>query len=176
MTNIPSAVTIEAAGKLSAGKRALADMIARADQLGEAWRVPFLRAAYQGAINLSVAHGGARFPARLMKLTAPTLAILADDVPTATGPDAWPQARRLLRWASGVILHATGGQAQHSVVAVEMTVALRRVVMIEMEYRHHAEWLALATREAPRLRVLNLVPLPGGQHPVQGAPAGTVVQ
>lgn len=174
MNHIPH--TAHAAEQLTVGKRALAEMIARADQMGEGWRVPIFRAAYQGIINLSVAHGGARFPSRLMKLTMPTLAILADDLPTATGPDAWPQARRLLRWASGVVLHATGAQPRDAILAVEMTLALRRVVMVEMEYRHHASWLALAEREVPRLRVMNIIPPPGGQHPVQGAPAGTVVQ
>lgn len=175
MNHIPYPPGASPAEALSIGKRVLAEMIARAEQLGEGWRLPILRAAYQGLINFSIAQGGTPFPARFFKLTRPTIAILTDDHPDATGPSAWPQARRLFRWANAAILHATGGRTEHSVIAVEAALAVNRVALVEMEMRHHAAWLRLAMREAPRLRILNIVP-PDGQHPVQGVPAGETVQ
>lgn len=157
-------------------RRVLADMIGRARQMGEGWRIPVLQAAYQGLVNLYTVQGGAPVPSRLFKLQHPTIVIVADDIPEATGPGRWPQARKILRWANGVILHGTGGAAQHSVIAVEMALALGRVVQIEMEARQHEAWLALALPHRPRLALLNIMPPPGGQHPTQGAPRGETVQ
>jgi hypothetical protein len=160
---------------LSINKRVLAEMIARAEPMGEGWRLPVLRAAYQGIINFSISQGGTPFPSRFFALTRPTIAIITDDHPGATGPGAWPQARHLFRWANVAILHAAGGKAEHSVIAVEAAVALNRVVQVEMELRHHAAWLALAMRERPRLRILNVLPTQG-VHPLPGVPAGEAIQ
>lgn len=175
MNHIPFPPGASPAEALSIGKRVLAEMIARAEQLGEGWRLPVLRAAYQGLVNFSIAQGGTPFPARFFDLTRPTIAIITDDHPGATGPSAWPQARRLFRWANVAILHAAGGLAEHSVIAVEAALVVNRVALVEMEMRHHEAWLHLAMREAPRLHILNIVPR-DGQHPTKGASAGETVQ
>ena len=88
---------------------------------------------------------------------------------------AWPPAACKIAKRAHRKSRRACGQAEHSVIAVEAALALNRVVQIEMELRHHEAWLRLAMREAPRLRVLNVMPA-DGQHPVQGAPAGETVQ
>ncbi|WP_159993739.1 hypothetical protein [Roseomonas sp. 18066] len=153
-----------------------AEMIVRSQQLGEASRMPAFRAAREGAICLAIAAYGARVPARVLSAERPTTILLTDDHPDAVGRKGWPQVRRLLRWARLVVLHATGGQPEHYSFIVEATLATKRVLVIEMEYRHHAEWLALADQYASHLRILNIVPPVGGTHPVGHAPAGTVFQ
>lgn len=158
------------------GSRAAMDAaIARLLQTDEAFRVPLLRAARDGALGFTQAEGGRAVPARFLKLGRPCLVILADDHPAATGPDAWPQARKLLRWARAAVFHAAGGRAEDYAMIAAATVAYGRLLLVEMEYRQMQAWGRLAERELPRLNLLRIEPK-NGQHPIQGAPAGTVLQ
>jgi hypothetical protein len=114
MNHIPYPPGASPTEALSIGKRVLAELIARAEPMGEGWRLPILQAAYRDLINFSISQGGTPFPARFFELTRPTIGVIADDHPGAIGPAAWPQARRLFRWVNVAILHAAGGTAGYS--------------------------------------------------------------
>jgi hypothetical protein len=154
----------------------IARAITLMEQAGEGFRVPLLRAAYDGTLSIVGLSGACRVGGEYLALPRPTVVLIGDDHAAATGPARWSQARQLLRWANFAMLHAAGGEAQHYADAVAATVVFRRTLIVEMELRHHAEWLALAMHETPRLKVLSITPRAGGQHPVAGAPAGTVLQ
>jgi len=167
---------IQAGDTIEIRRRAdIAEAIARMIQAGEGFRVPLVRAAAEGALSLVATQGGKPIPARYLKLTRPTVVVLADDHPDAAGPGRWPQARKLLRWANVTILHATGGSAEHYAMIAASTVVMRKVLLIEMQQCHHAAWCALAEQHRPRLKILSLVPPPGDCHPHCGAPAGEAV-
>jgi hypothetical protein len=152
----------------------ISETIARLDALGEGWRAPYFRAARDGLIALMIAGQGQRIDKRLLAdRRRPQLLVLADDHPAATGPSGWPQARKLVRWSSGVLLHASGGEARWSSMAVYLTGQVGRLLMVECELRHRAAWMALA--KAQGRRHLSILPT-GGVHPIAGAPAGAVVQ
>lgn len=150
------------------------ETIGRLPALGEGWRVPLFRAARDGHLALIIAGQGQHVDKRLLAdRRRPQLVILADDHPAAVGPDGWPQARKLMRWSAGVLLHASGGEARWSALAVYLTGQAGRMLMVECELRHHAAWLALA--KAQGRRHLSILPT-NGVHPIAGAPAGEVVQ
>lgn len=154
----------------------LAELIMRSQQVGEGFRIPLLRAAADGSLALVITTRGGIVPSRILNSSRPTAIVLADDTPAAIGPQAWPQAQRLLRWAKHVVLHATGGQPEHYALIAAATLAQGRVLVIEMEARRHPAWLAEVGRHLPRLRVLSIMPPNGGSHPVAGLPAGAVMQ
>lgn len=144
-------------------------------QAGEGYRVPLFRAAADGLLSIASAHAGAPIPARYLKLPRPTVVVLTDDCPEATGPGRWPQIRSLLRWAKVALLHATGGQAEHYAMVAASALVMKRVLLVEMQQQHHAEWLALADGYAPRLKVFSMIPPPGDCHPRHSAPKGEAV-
>lgn len=154
----------------------MATLIAMSEQIGEGMRTPLFRPVSKGESALAIGSYGARIPGHVLKSERPTTILLTDDHPDALGVKGWPQVRRLLRWARLAVLHATGGQAEHYAFVASATRTMQRVLVIEMEHRHHAEWLALAEQYVPRLKILNIVPPAGGTHPVAGVPAGVVLQ
>lgn len=151
------------------------EIISRMCQVGEGFRAPALRAARDGLINLALVPPGERVSARILKFRAPTMLILLDDAPDAAGPDRWPQAAKLLRWAGHATFHAAAGQEAHYGAAVLMAGATGRALLVEMPSADHPAWLRLAARTAPRLPLLNIVPT-HGVHPIEGAPKGVRVQ
>ncbi|MDI3307831.1 MAG: hypothetical protein QJR07_12085 [Acetobacteraceae bacterium] len=107
----------------------------------------------------------------------PFAVILADDGDNPTGPDGFPQARRLMRWAASIFIHATGGQPIHYAAAAQATVLMRRFLLIETDTAHEAEWCALRRAVAPRTPCVVLTVPPGAApHPHLAVPAGGVVQ
>ena len=142
------------------------EVIARLEQIGEAYRTPLFRAAHAGELGFLAATDGQPVPSRYLKMKRPTLVMLAGDNLADQGPDSWPEARKLILWAQSCIIHATSGQTHHYEAAVLGTRMHKQVLMIECQYRHHAAWLALIQRLRPRMPVLNIVPPAGGQHPV----------
>lgn len=152
-------------GSYSKSDAEIAAAIVRSEQAGCAYRTPLLRANLYRAISLAIVSGGRRVPQHFLNHERPCVVLLTDDTPDATGPGRWKQAAVLIRWARGAIFHAAEGQADQYSTAVAGALITRRFLIVEMESRHHAEWLALATRVAPRLPVLNIVPPPGKSHP-----------
>jgi hypothetical protein len=155
---------------------AMEKIISRLPDVGEAWRIPYFRAAQDDRLALVMASHGQRLATRILNDARPTLLILADDQPAATGPAGWPQAKKLMAWARGVILHAAAADASYSQIAVTGTIDTGRMLMVECSSRHHPEWLALALpqRERRHLPILNILPT-NGLHPT-GYHAGVVRQ
>lgn len=152
-------------GSYSKSDAEIAAAIVRSEQAGCAYRTPLLRANLYRAISLAIVSGGRRVPQHFLNHERPCVVLLTDDTPDATGPGRWKQAADFIRWARVAIFHAAEGQADQYSTAVAGALITRRFLIVEMESRHHAEWLALATRVAPRLPVLNIVPPPGKSHP-----------
>lgn len=151
------------------------ETIARLQQAGEAFRIPAFRAARDGRLNLLMAKDGGLVPPSTWTLKRPTIVILADDIPTATGPGHWPQAVELIRWAKCCTLHATGGTAQHYQDAVTTAEVSGRLLLIEVQYFQYVAWFTLIRHVAPDLPLTCVLPT-GGAHPVPGPPAGEAAQ
>jgi hypothetical protein len=151
-------------------------LIALTIQAGEGYRAPLMRAASAGHLSLIGAKDGSVIPAKYLQIARPLVALLADDHSAAVGPGGWKQAQELLRWANVAILHATGGQPEQYAMVAASALIMHRVLLIEMQERHHAAWRALAERQTPRLKLISIVPPPGDSHPRVTVPAGTVMQ
>ena len=166
----------------------LSAVITRLQNTGHAFSLPLYRAALAGELGLVLVAPGGRVPARLLDhRRPPTVVVVCGDPEVAAPtppPDAFPQARRLLAWTASAMLHATGGREEHYRGAVEAVRVIRRVLLIETATAQENAWLALLHQEVDRrevagrtLPVLVLsARLQGGVHPIQGAPAGTVMQ
>jgi hypothetical protein len=156
----------------------IAGMITRAEQAGETNIIEVLRPAAAGAIDAAFVYRGARLSMRQLKSTGrPALAILGDDDYASTGPAAWPDAVRLLRWARFVILHGAGGEAAHYAAAVIAAQEHHRALLIETDTAHLEAWRALSSRIRPNGLGLIIVTRPDAPpHPTMRAPAGAVMQ
>jgi hypothetical protein len=154
----------------------IAEVLLRIEQAGEGYRIPLIGMAMTGQIVVTAACHGEPVEAQFLKQDRPTVILLTDDHPDATGPKRWKQIRRLLRWSNMVILHATGGHPDHYLMAVGSVIMTKRLLMVEMQHRHHAEWHALAMEYAPRTTVFSILPTPGQTHPREVVPEGTVIQ
>jgi hypothetical protein len=152
----------------------LADFIVRVQQSGEGFRLPLLRAVAAGRLAVVAVAGGQPAPEHHLKEAKPTTIIISDDTPAAIGPRRWRQLPKLMDWATVVVLHATAGQPEHYEMITTATLMAKRVLVVEMQQRHHAAWLQRVSRRGPR--VINFVPPPGDVHPRAGAPVGTVMQ
>jgi hypothetical protein len=158
----------------------MADLAVRLTQAGAEHQVPLVRAAMAGRLRLAFITPGARLPLRLLKAATdprPFAVILAGDGPELVGPEAFPQARQLLRWAGGIILHATGGLPEHYALAAGATVLHRRLVLVETCTAREAEWCNLAAIFAPSTPTLRITVRPSrSPHPSFTLPAGKVLQ
>ncbi|MBO1081855.1 hypothetical protein [Roseomonas haemaphysalidis] len=152
----------------------LAEFMVKVQQAGEGFRLPLLRAVATGRLQVVAVAGGQSVPEHHLREAKPTTIILSDDVPSAIGPNRWRQARKLLDWSTLVILHATAGKAEHYEMIAGATIATKRVLLVEMQHRHHAAWLRRVRGRGPR--VINFVPPAGDTHPRAGVPAGAVIQ
>lgn len=158
-----------------AGK-SLVELQAAAEAAGAFHLVPLFEASRARLMAFGILQNGRPAPSSFLTRSKPTLIILGDDHPGALGPAGWLDTPNLLRWAKGVVLHAAAGTRRSGITVAATTGMLGRVLMVECAYRHHAAWLALVTKHAPRLPVLNIVPEPGQTHPVGGAPVGAAIQ
>ncbi|MBX6747469.1 MAG: hypothetical protein IRY87_36020 [Acetobacteraceae bacterium] len=158
----------------------MAEVAVRLEQAGAGHHVPLIRAAMAGALRFAVISPGSALPLRLLDMardSRPLAVILADDGDKPTGPDGFPQARRLLRWAASIFIHATGGQPIHYAAAAQVTMLVRRFLLIETNTAHEAEWCDLRRAVAPRTPGVVLTVPPGAPpHPHLAVPAGEVVQ
>ena len=157
----------------------MADIAVRLTQAGEPHLVPLIRATMDRALRFVIVAPGKRVPLRMLqdKPGRPLAVILSGDGKAAVGPDAFPQARRLLRWTRGIMVHATGGKLEHYAEAARATVLTRRLVVVETDTAHEAAWLALAASTAPGTPMLRITAPPGAApHPNHAVPAGVRVQ
>lgn len=158
----------------------LAEAIWRMEQAGAGWHVPLLRAVLGGTIRAVFVAPGSRVPRSLLDMSRhprPLVVVLAGDGGGPAEPDAFPQARRLLRWARFIILHGTGGEASHYALAAEAAIQARRVLLVETTSAALPAWFAAKSEVAPATPGIGWAVPPGKPaHPINGAPAGTVLQ
>ncbi len=140
-------------------------LIALAASMNLVGRVELLRAVRAGVISLVEPERDGEFPLRGMaKLTSPVLALIGDDDYAATGPTGWAATRRLLYWAKGGLVHATGADVPSYQAAIRTALAYRRFVLIETDTVHAAEWANVLV--AHRIPCIALMPSDGAAHPV----------
>jgi hypothetical protein len=174
--NNPRGVSLDGNTVRVSTRTAMAEIITRHEAAGAGFRNELFRPAAAGLLAVVTTMDGTPVPARILKRSArPLVVVVGDDHEAAAGPAGWPQAARLLRWAHSAVLHASGGRAEEYALIAATTVACGRMLLVECELRHLSAWSALAARELPRLNLLKIVPHEG-EHPIPGAPAGTVIQ
>jgi hypothetical protein len=140
-------------------------LIALAANMNLIGRVELLRAIRAGVLNMVELDREGKLPVRAMEKSArPVLLLIGDDDYAATGPTGWTATRRLLYWAKAGVVHATAADAASYQMAIRMTLAHRRCVLIETDTAHAAEWSTALV--AHRIRCIELMPGDGGAHPV----------
>jgi len=146
----------------------LARAIALLHEMAATHHVPLLQAVARDEIALTMVQPGQAPPlGRLDKTNRPAILILSDDDDhTRLGPDGWPCAARIMRWAGAGLIHGTGGQAEHYVVAVQGALVARRLVIVETSSWRADAWAEAAHRLMPPHRVLQIRPYPGEVHPI----------
>lgn len=151
----------------------LACAVAR--EFGEDFRDGVFEPIPRGAHALTVLWPRQTPPlSELDRARCPGIALLADDDDsTRLGPDGWRYAQRVMRWASGVLLHGTGGLPEHYVFAAQMAQAVRRLVLVETASWRLDVWEEAARKGGVRPgRILRLQPT-DGVHPIL-TPSGAV--
>jgi hypothetical protein len=165
---------------MTLGKQAqIATIIAHAEQVGASFRLPIYRAALAGQIDIVECARGGTIPAQSLKAhRRPLLAVLGDDDATPTGPDGWPQARRLLRWwCRGVMLHGAGGEAAHYQAAVDLVRESGRLLLVETDSKHLISWQQLVAAQQPAIPTTIIHLRPGAPaHPSHELPPGAKIQ
>jgi len=143
--------------------------IAKMQAAGVGHRIPLLQGLLHGRIaRMEFQRDGS---ARQFKQWAaasrlPALALLGDDdhaVPD--GPDSWPCARRVLRWARFVLIHGGSGRPEHYEYAAHLTGIHGRLVMVECSSANISAWQAAAERWAVGAQGLTMRPPLGCPHP-----------
>ncbi len=143
------------------------------------FRIPLI----QGVLDGRIAHdevqrpGSARRLKAFLALTArrPTLILVGDDDDAPTGPDGWPTARRLMRWARVVVLHGTGAERWHYETSVNTAELCGRLLMVETSSAMLPAWMAATKRWAPAAGV-QVLRVPEGLPPHPVTPAREFVQ
>ncbi|WP_237214206.1 hypothetical protein [Falsiroseomonas oryziterrae] len=155
-------------------------LIGVAHQAGELHEAVWLAAVQRGEIAAAAVEPGGRIPLRVLDTQPgqrPLLILLRGDGVTPVGPDGFPQARRILRWARAIILHGAGAEPQHYATAVASAMATGRAVIVETTTAHLPAWRAVRDRVAANTPTLQIETRPGEPaHPVNTAPTGAVLQ
>ena len=139
-------------------------LIAHATTMGFGHHAELPRQARVGRINLIwLDRGGVPPMGTIKRSPRPVLVLLGDDDYQSTGPAGWTAANRLLRWATGAVIHGTGGDIASYKMAAGMAIAHRRFLLIETNSLHIETWGA--TLKAARVPFLALKPS-GGLHPL----------
>lgn len=151
----------------------VAAMIARAEAQGYGHALPLLRWMGAGRGGLIFMPRGAdavdlRAPERL---GLPAVVVIQDDDHANTGPAGFPAARKALRWARGLVIHASAGEPWHYEAAAALAEELRAVVLVETGTAHAEAWADLARRAAIPRRHIGFTLLPrSGPHPILPGP------
>ncbi len=158
----------------------MAEAVRRMEQAGAGWHVPLLRAVMAGDLRAAFVAPGSRVPLSLLDMTRhprPLAVVLMGDGGGPAEPAAFPQARRLLRWARFIVLHGAGGDAWHYGLAAAAAARFRRVVIAETTSAALPAWFALKAEVAPATPGIGWTVPPGQPaHPINAAPAGAVLQ
>lgn len=163
---------------------AISQMIAALQGTPQAASLPLFRAALAQELVVANLLPGGRVPTRLLDFCRPpTVIVVAGDpsnpAQAAQPPERFPQARRLLAWSAGCMVHGTGGKEAHYQTVVTAAKARRRFLLIETCTAQEIAWLDLVQAEGDRRRaagrdfpaiVVSARPR-GGVHPVTGAAA-----
>lgn len=139
-------------------------LIAHATAQGRTYVLPMLQACLQGHVRLLFIAPGQGFPLSTLdrvKDPRPLIVILGGDGLNAQGPDGFPRAVRLLRWASRIMLHGTGGEPGHYQLAVQGALATGRCLLVESRGDHLPAWVELRAKVAPNTQTLILKTPPG---------------
>ena len=126
--------------------------------------LPLFRAVRAGLIELVMPRRetGWRFLREADAKRRPVLLLIGDDDHASTGPDGWRCAKRLPPWTRAAVVHGTGGEAAHYAAAVGFAIGHGRLVMLETDSAHLAEWTALFANRVP---LLTIRPPDDGLHP-----------
>ncbi|MDT7953186.1 MAG: hypothetical protein RQ966_16915 [Acetobacteraceae bacterium] len=148
--------------------------IGRMQAAGAGHRVPILQALYRGEIaHLELGRGASAsaFKRWAAAIQLPGLALLGDDDHAAAdGPDTWPIAGRVLRWARFVLIHGGTGYASHYEYAVALAKRYRRLLIIECTSANIAAWESAASKWCSGAEGLVMCPPAGEVHPAPSKP------
>ena len=94
----------------------ITDSISPMQTAGAEHRVPILRAFYRGEIaHLKIwrNESASTFKRWAAAIQPPGLVLIGDDDHAASdGPEAWPIARRVIRWGRFILIHAGAGNGR----------------------------------------------------------------
>ena len=131
---------------------------------GQEHRVALLRAVRRGEVNLIEAMRAGIVPSRVLKdKSRPLVVLIGDDDYVTTGPTGWSTLPKLLRWANGAMVHASGGDAPSYEMAIGMALTRRRFLLVEASSERVREWGDALL--AKRIPFVCFVPREGA-HPV----------
>ncbi|OYV50478.1 MAG: hypothetical protein B7Z77_05750 [Acidocella sp. 20-58-15] len=129
-------------------------------------KLPLVRAAQRGIVNIIEPNRGAVIPKRMLEDTRrPNIILLGDDDYASTGPDGWACARRLRYWGKSAIIHAAGAEEVHYNAALAQALLVRRFVFIECDEAHRESWKRFFIRQMPIL----IIKAEDGLHPMHPA-------
>ena len=146
-----------------------ADMLVARASVAAPHMVPLLRDMAAGSLTLAAIARGSQSvsPKAWQRAGKPVVAILADDDHGSTGPAGFPVARKLLRWARGLVVHAAAGHAWQYQMAADLALAVGSCVIVETSTSCADEWLAFAQQAAyPRRHISFGFRPEAGPHPV----------
>jgi hypothetical protein len=142
--------------------------IALAEQIGAGHRAHLLRARRAGRIALYEVfrETSASTFKRLAAVTRrhATLVVVGGDDGRHDGPEAWPLAIRMIRWARAVVLHGSGAEVWHYELAIEGAELHRTALLIECEAAALGAWQELIVAHSRDVALIKIVP--HGEHPV----------
>lgn len=158
----------------------MAEALRRFEQAGDTWHSPLIRAAMAGTLRFTILPPGARVPLSILDMQRdprPLVVVVGGDAGGPATPDAFPQSRRLMRWAAFIMLHGAGGEPQHYAVAVEAASRVRRVLIVETTGAALPAWVALKAELARCTPGLGVMVPPGEPaHPREAPPPGVPLQ
>lgn len=148
-------------------------LIAEATAAGCGYRAEIYRAVRASRIVSMELRRHAVAPMGILKRAPlPALVLLGDDDYASTGPAGWACFPRLLRWARGALIHASGGDVHTYRMAIGMALEAKRFLLIEADTAHADEWEAAFLEAVPVVPFLKIIPSDGVQPRPGTGPKG----
>lgn len=127
-------------------------------------QLPLIRAVRDGRITLVIPERDTPWPKRAVEaIRKPAILVLGDDDGRSIGPSGWRCANAAVRWPRSVLVHAAGGAAAHYEAVVAAALMVQRVLLVETDSEHVAEWRGLLERH--RIPGAVILPPNGQAHP-----------